>query len=87
MDRGRGENLDLALVGYGIERRKTARGRFSGATVQDRWRGMDERPYNGRLPRPTSVPHDVLIEASTPIIVSVYIGHFNLTSKILEFKS
>ena len=64
----------LILSRYSIERRKSLRGRFRGADVADRWQAMDERPYASGLPRPTSIPDDVVSEAWDQIGMTTYIG-------------
>lgn len=68
------EGFALVLCGYAVERRKTARGRFSGAEPKDRWSSMDERHYTSGLSRPTAIPGDVVSEAWGLIPRSLYIG-------------
>ncbi len=70
----------LVLMSYGIERRASAKGRFSKATASDRWEARDERAYNSRLPRPTTIPSDVIFEAAARTL-TVSVGWTNEASK------
>jgi hypothetical protein len=64
----------MILVGYSVERRKQAKGRFSKATPADRWLSSDERSYNSGLPRPTTVPPWVLLDVQKQVAFRFYIG-------------
>lgn len=72
-----GGTVGLRLYFYGIERRKTERGRFSGAKPQDRWQSIDERSYTSGLDRPQGIPSDVIEEAKRGVAFDVYIGFRN----------
>lgn len=65
----------LALDFYGIERRKAVKGRFCGARPGDRWSVSDERHYFSGLPRPASIPDDVMREAVSKTTVRVFVGY------------
>jgi hypothetical protein len=73
----------LTLRSYGIERRKVAKGRFSGATIPERWQAIDERRHNSRLERPTTIPYDVIVEAAA-FTMCVNIGWTNSESKYCD---
>lgn len=64
----------LTLDGYGIERRRAARGRFSQAANGERWRAIDERRYYSGIERPVEIPDDVLEEAWASVPKAAYIG-------------
>jgi hypothetical protein len=68
------EGFALILDWYSVERRNTARGRFSKAVANDRWAAMDERRYTSGLSRPVNIPGDVLDEAWASVPRSTYIG-------------
>jgi hypothetical protein len=73
--------VQIALVFYGVERRKTARGVFSKAVVKERWWATDERQYMSGLPRPTEIPDDVLAEAKASLTFEIYFGFYNETCR------
>ena len=68
------DRVKVILRGYGIERRKSARGKWPKALPEDRWSMADERRYFSKLERPTSVPADVLDEARKSIEITFYIA-------------
>ena len=69
----------IVLRRHGVERRASLRGRFKAPPPSDRWAAMDERRYNSGLPRPSSIPHDVLTEAAS-FEMDVMIGWRNAES-------
>jgi hypothetical protein len=73
----------LTLRSYGIERRKVAKGRFSGATIRERWQAIYESRHNSRLERPTTIPYDVIVEAAA-FTMCVNIGWTNSESKYCD---
>ena len=76
------DRVRVTLWEYGVERRKSARGKWPKALPADRWSRMDERRYFSGLERPTSVPADVLAEATAAIEISYYIGGDRTENKI-----
>ena len=73
----RGREISLTLVGYSIERRKAAKGRFCRALPAERWASMDERKYNSGLPRPDEVPYERAADAMIGVQIGVYLGWSN----------
>jgi len=71
----------LVLVGFGTQRRKTSRGRWSDPRPAERWDWMDERRYNSGLNRPIKIPDGVLAEAVVSIKPVFYIGWTNEESR------
>lgn len=69
-------SMDLTLTHYGVQRRITKRGSFRGAEAKERWSRDDERRYTSGLPRPVSVPEDVLAEV-LQVPVRYYIAFAN----------
>lgn len=76
------DRVKITLRGYGIERRKSGRGKFAKALPEDRWSTSDERRYFSGLERPASVPNDVLTEARSAIEISFYIAIDRAENKI-----
>jgi hypothetical protein len=71
---GYGDSIvSLVLDSYRIERRDKPAGRFRGAPPPDRWHSSDERPYTSGLPRPRSIPADVLDEAESAVRFRFYV--------------
>ena len=68
------DEVRITLTSYGIERRKTPRGRFASSTAPDRWSSRDERRYFSGLERPTTIPQDVMAEAIQAVPMAFYIG-------------
>jgi len=64
------DGLYLCLVRYMEGSRPTKRHKLKG----EQWYSMDERSYCSKLPRPTSIPADVIDEAMRQIEVKVSIG-------------
>jgi hypothetical protein len=62
--------LYLNLIRYAEGTRKTRRHKLAG----EQWESNDERYYNSKLPRPTSIPDDVIAEAMQKMLVKVSIG-------------
>lgn len=58
---GANASLRLRLHYYGKQARQTPRHKWRGVEF---WHCHDERRYYSRLPRPTSVPDDILAEAT-----------------------
>jgi hypothetical protein len=69
-----GSEASLRLIRYAIERRAQPKRRYSGAGPADRWGSDDERGYTSGLPRPTSVPAEVLAEARATVQFRYFIG-------------
>lgn len=76
------DRVKISLRYYGIERRKSGRGKLAKALPEDRWSTSDERRYFSGLERPLSVPADVLAEATAAIEISYYIGGDRTENKI-----
>lgn len=66
----------LRLTAYAIERRGKIIEKWSQPVLADRWQAADERPYASGLPRPETIPPDVLADAlaSAPRPY-IYIGY------------
>ncbi|MED5549756.1 MAG: hypothetical protein VX529_10390 [Pseudomonadota bacterium] len=76
----------LRLVSHGVEHRAKPRGRFKAAKAADRWQYMDERAFSSGLPRPQSIPADVIRDAIRDITIAVHIGWTNAESCIDEIR-
>jgi hypothetical protein len=74
----------LVLVGYSIERRAVAKGRFLKAETRDTWSVYSDRRFLSKLPQPATVPDDVLDEAASQITVAFYIGWSNEESRLTD---
>ena len=68
----------LRLTSYHEQTRATSRHKFIG----DKWDCKDERRYNSRLDRPTSIPQDIINDALSQIVWSINIGWTNDESRI-----
>lgn len=64
------DGVYLTLTRYMEGTRPTRRHKLKG----EMWDSSDERSYHSKLPRPTSIPDDVIAEAMTQLQVKVSIG-------------
>jgi hypothetical protein len=60
--------------------RPSTRHKFKG----DKWSSMDERNYYSKLPRPKSIPDDVIAEAMSGLTLDVAIGWSNPDSVVAQ---